>query len=200
MVSDALRAVGAARSIVIDEDNVVLAGNGVTEAAAEAGITKVQVVDVDGSTLVAVRRRGLSVEQKRALAIYDNRTAELATWDAGQLQADLDAGLDLHPWFSVNEQAALLNKRDNPNEHWVGMPEFEQNDLTAWKSVILHFKTKADLEKFARLLNQTITEHTRSIWYPPAEIGRYADKAYVEAPEIPDLRPDEGTRREPPDD
>ena len=32
MVSDALRAVGAARSIVIDEDDVILAGNGVVHA------------------------------------------------------------------------------------------------------------------------------------------------------------------------
>jgi hypothetical protein len=108
MVVDALHSVGAARSIVIDEDNVVLAGNGVTEAAAEAGITKVQVIDVDGSTLVAVRRKGLSEEQKRALAIYDNRTAELAEWNAEQLQADLDAGLSLQPWFSEEEQARLL--------------------------------------------------------------------------------------------
>jgi DNA modification methylase len=110
MVVDALHLVGAARSIVIDEDNVVLAGNGVTEAAAEAGITKVHVVDVDGSTLVAVRRSGLTPEQKRALAIYDNRTAELAEWDADQLQADVAAGLSLQPWFSEDEAAALLAK------------------------------------------------------------------------------------------
>jgi DNA modification methylase len=110
MVSDALREVGAARSIVIDEDNVILAGNGVSEAAAEAGITRVQVVDVDGSTLVAVRRRGLTAEQKRALAIYDNRTGELATWDFEQLQADVDAGLSLQPFWTEAEQAALLQK------------------------------------------------------------------------------------------
>lgn len=116
MVVDALHSVGAARSIVIDEDNVVLAGNGVTEAAAEAGITKVQVVDADGSTLVAVRRTGLTPEQKRSLAIYDNRTAELAEWDTEQLQADVDAGLSLQPWFSEDEQAGLLAKQtDGPN-------------------------------------------------------------------------------------
>lgn len=114
MVVDALHQVGAARSIVIDEDNVVLAGNGVTEAAAEAGITKVQVVEADGNTLVAVRRIGLSAEQKRALAIYDNRTAELASWDAAQLQADLDAGLDLTPWFSEEELAGVLGQGVEP--------------------------------------------------------------------------------------
>lgn len=72
MVVDALQKVGAARSIVLDEDNVILAGNGVIEAAAEAGITKVQVVDTDGSTIVAVRRSGLTDKQKRDLAIFDN--------------------------------------------------------------------------------------------------------------------------------
>src|SRR3990167_9175396 len=68
MVSDALREVGAARSIVIDEDNVILAGKGVTEAAAEAGITRLRVVEADGNELIAVRRRGLTDDQKRRLA------------------------------------------------------------------------------------------------------------------------------------
>src|SRR4051812_49918078 len=99
MVVDSLQHVGAARSIVIDEDNVILAGNGVTEAAAEAGITKLRIVDAAGDELVAVRRTGLTDEQKRALAIYDNRTAELAEWDAEQLKADLEDGLSLQPWF-----------------------------------------------------------------------------------------------------
>src|SRR3954464_3293773 len=95
MVVDALHQVGAARSIVIDEDNVILAGNGVTEAAAEAGITRVRVIEADGQELIAVRRSGLTPEQKRALAIYDNRTGELATWNFDQLAADKAAGLSL---------------------------------------------------------------------------------------------------------
>jgi len=108
MVVDALQAVGAARSIVIDEDNVVLAGNGVVEAAAEAGLTRVRVVEADGSEVIAVRRRGLTQAQKRALAIYDNRTGELAEWNAEQLAADVAAGLDLKPWFGEEELAGLL--------------------------------------------------------------------------------------------
>ena len=107
MVREALEAVGTARSIVIDEANVVLAGNGVREAATAAGLTKVRIVDTDGDEVVAVRRRNLTDEQKRALALYDNRTAELATWDVAQLQADLSAGLDLAPWFTDTELQAL---------------------------------------------------------------------------------------------
>ncbi len=109
MVADALREVGAARSIVIDEDDVILAGNGVTEAAAEAGITKVRVVEASGDEIIAVRRSGLSAEQKRALAIYDNRTGELATWDFEQLAADVEAGLSLQPFWTAEESKALLN-------------------------------------------------------------------------------------------
>lgn len=108
MVVDALQHVGAARSIVIDEDNVILAGNGVTEAAAEAGITKVRVIEADGHEIIAVRRSGLTAEQKRALAIYDNRGAELATWNTGQLREDVANGLDMAPFFFEKELKALL--------------------------------------------------------------------------------------------
>jgi DNA modification methylase len=108
MIVAALKDVGAARSIVIDEDDVVLAGNGVTAAAAAAGITKVRVIDAAGDEIIAVRRRGLSAAAKRSLAMYDNRTAELAEWNADQLAADQAAGLDLTPWFSEDELAAIV--------------------------------------------------------------------------------------------
>jgi DNA modification methylase len=110
MVVDALQHVVAARSIVIDEDNVILAGNGVTEAAAEAGITKVRVIEAAGDELIAVKRTGLTDEQKRALAIYDNRTGELASWNFEQLAADKAAGLSLQPYWTADEEAALLAK------------------------------------------------------------------------------------------
>lgn len=81
MIVDSLGKVGAARSIVIDEDGNILAGNGTVEALGEAGIEKVRVIETDGDEIVAVQRKGLSPEQKTALALADNRTAELAEWD-----------------------------------------------------------------------------------------------------------------------
>lgn len=111
MLRESLEVVGAARSIVIDEDDLVLAGNGVAAAAAAAGITSVRVIESSGDELIAVRRRGLTDEQKRALALYDNRTAELAEWDVDQLAADRDAGLDLRPFWTADEEAALLGAK-----------------------------------------------------------------------------------------
>jgi hypothetical protein len=108
MVAASLRDVGAARSIVIDEGNVILAGNGVTAAAASAGITKLRVIEAAGDELIAVRRSGLTDAQKRALALYDNRTAELAEWNLEQIHADQTAGLPLEAWWSTVELADLL--------------------------------------------------------------------------------------------
>jgi hypothetical protein len=109
MIRDSLQEVGAARSIVIDEQGRVLAGNGTVEAAASAGMDRVQIVDADGGTIVAVRRTGLTEEQKQRLALWDNRAAETAEWDPEILAALADedpqalAGL-----FSPDEVDSLL--------------------------------------------------------------------------------------------
>jgi len=108
MIQKSLQEVGAARSIVIDEDNVILAGNGVIAAAEAAGIRRVHVIEAGGEEIIAVRRTGLTDEQKVKLALYDNRTAELAEWNAEQLVADLDAGLDLGNMWQDYELQELL--------------------------------------------------------------------------------------------
>lgn len=73
------------------------------------------------------------------------------------------------------------------DEHWKQMPEFVQKDLTPLKSIQVHFETVDDMRAFAKLVGQTITMNTRSIWYPEAEIGRYADKVYaIEEPKRDD--------------
>ena len=115
MLEKALGEVGAARSIVIDERGVVLAGNATIEAAARAGIEKVQVVDADGETIIAVRRTGLTAKQKTRLALYDNRTAELADWDADVI-ADLLATERelLDGLFADDELAELLDDVGEP--------------------------------------------------------------------------------------
>jgi ParB-like chromosome segregation protein Spo0J len=110
LIAGLLGQVGAARSIVIDEEGVVLAGNGVLAAAGRAGIEKVRVVDADGKTLVAVRRSGLTRRQKTQLAVGDNRTNELSTWDAPALTGLADeVGLDLAEIGFTPEELAQLD-------------------------------------------------------------------------------------------
>jgi DNA modification methylase len=116
LIASSLREVGAGRSIVVDEDGVILAGNATVAAAARAGIAKVRIVDADGSELIAVRRSNLTSDQKRRLALFDNRAAELADWDT-EVLASLADDLDLSLLWNEDELTALLgslNAEDAP--------------------------------------------------------------------------------------
>lgn len=110
-IVDSLQEVGAARSIVLDEDNIVLAGNGVIEAAGIAGIENVRVVEADGNEIIAVKRRGLTPEQKRRLALWDNRAGELAEWNLDQLEVEYNKG-NLSNLFRPDEIEELFDGRD----------------------------------------------------------------------------------------
>ena len=117
MIADALREVGAARSGVIDEDGNILAGNGTYEALSEAGIEKVKVVEADGNEWVVVKRKGLTKKEKVKLALYDNRTSELADWDIENLGI-LDEEHDdlLSNLFTEDELADIFGDKSGPGE------------------------------------------------------------------------------------
>lgn len=98
---------GGMRSVCIDETNRVLAGNGTVEAAIGIGMERVRVIETDGKELIAVRRSGLSKEQKMRYAIADNRTSELAEWDI-QTLAEIDLDVGLSGYFTDAEIGALV--------------------------------------------------------------------------------------------
>ncbi len=128
LIADALREVGAARSIVVNETGTVLAGNATVAAAGNAGIDRVRIVEADGQELIAVRRIGLTPEQKRRLALLDNRAAELAEWDTDVL-ASLAEDTDLSGLWEPDELADLLELGEAPGA-LLGDPE-EVPDLPA---------------------------------------------------------------------
>ena len=51
-------------------------------------------------------------------------------------------------------------------ESWKGMPEYIQEDKSEFSTLLVHFATKKDREKFAQLIEQKITHKTKLIWYP----------------------------------
>jgi len=67
-------------------------------------------------------------------------------------------------------------------KHWVGMPEYELENLQSWKSVIVHFECEDDLDAFAELMEQKVYTTTKSLWYPKADsvtmkYRRYCDES-----------------------
>jgi hypothetical protein len=170
--------------VLVDEQSTIIAGHGRVLAAQKLGLD-------DIPCMVAA---GWSEAQKRAYVLADNKLAENAGWDHELLAvevADLRAmGADLElVGFNAMELDALLGEPEDPDAaQWDGMPEYEHEDLTSKYRVIVHFADVEGLRAFAAAIGQTVTESTRAIWYPPAEIGRYADKLYAAEPE-PDREP-----------
>ena len=48
---------------------------------------------------------------------------------------------------------------------WEGMPEFNQEDLMISRQLIVRFKSQEDVDAFAKLIDQKITDKTKSVWY-----------------------------------
>lgn len=109
-LKDIIERVGAARSGVVDEDNVILAGNGFRAAALSAGLQNAIIVDADGQTPVFVRRRGLSAAQKAELVVADNQVATLSEWDLEALQSYADQNPDVRAGWTDKEWADMFVK------------------------------------------------------------------------------------------
>src|SRR5215472_16418698 len=109
MLEDSLRNLGAGRSVLLDREGRVIAGNKTVETARKIGLQQIAVVETDGETLVAVRRRDLDLTQDQKaveLAVADNRVAEIdLDWNPEVLAA-LD--IDLSQFWNENELAALM--------------------------------------------------------------------------------------------
>ena len=109
LIKQSLEKFGAARSIVIDEENRILAGNGTIEGAKAAGIKNLRVIETDGKEIIAVKRTGLTEEDKVGLALADNRTSDLSDWDIEMLK-QLSEEQDLEPWFNEGDLAELIGE------------------------------------------------------------------------------------------
>ena len=89
-ISGSLSSCGAGRSVLIDSEGVLIAGNGVFQQAKKLGIP-VRIIESDGTELVAIKRTDLKTKdvKRKALALADNQTGILAEWDEARLSADL---------------------------------------------------------------------------------------------------------------
>ena len=98
LISKSLKDCGAGRSILLDKDDVIIAGNGVYEQAKELGLP-VKVIESDGKELIAIKRTDLSTEDKKrkALALADNHISDTSHFDFSAIIDDFDVD-ELRDW------------------------------------------------------------------------------------------------------
>lgn len=76
-------------------------------------------------------------------------------------------------------QAPLFENPPEWESEWSGMPEFNQKAQPPFQTLQLHFRNKDDRDRFAKLVEQTITDRTKWMWYPKVENVPFSDKRYV---------------------
>ena len=99
LMDDSLRKFGLGRSILIYKNNRIIAGNKTAEKAGELGFEKVVIVETDGSTIVAVKRKDIDLDSTkgRELALADNATSKAnISWD-NELIAECASQFDFDP-------------------------------------------------------------------------------------------------------
>jgi hypothetical protein len=166
-IASSIKEFGFINPVVTDGKNGIVAGHGRVLAANKLGLKEVPCVEA----------AHLTEAQKRAYVIADNRMALDAGWDFEMLKVELkdleELKFDLTmTGFDLGEMANIFLEKQtgetNAEAEWKGMPEFDAQD-PCFRKIVVNFDSQHDVDAFANLLAQDITEKTKSIWFPEKE-------------------------------
>lgn len=187
MLQRAMETSGYVAPMTAAADGEIIDGSARLDVAADVfdGVDPL-VIDHDGKRPIIMRRTDIpNADDPRAvrISLEANRIAAAdLEWDAGllgELAAD-DPAMLAGLWTDAEMAALLLRGLVDDDAIWDGMPEFVQEDKTAYQTIHVHFADAGAVEAFAKLIDQGITPKTRALWFPEAVIERYADKAYAD--------------------
>ena len=151
-VAESIKQCGYCSPIVIDEDNVILAGHTRLKA-----LKKLKWKEVE-----CVRKTGLTEEQKKKYRILDNKTNELAEWDFDLLEEEIDGldfdGFDFGFDFNSGEDDAEIIEDEVPEVNEEIEPTVKLGDI--WQlgrhRLMCGDSTKAD--EVSKLTDGTIVD------------------------------------------
>ena len=135
LIAESLRDYGAGRSVLLDANNKLIAGNKTAKNAAKAGIRKVLVVETDGDCLIAHKRRDLDMDngsKARELALADNVATEVSlNWDAQVLDRLEAEGVAVSRFFSPERLDGLRETSSLDLDNAGGMSKEEAHRTLA---------------------------------------------------------------------
>lgn len=143
LIEKSLRNNGAGRSILLDKDDRIIAGNGIVEAAGQVGFENVRVIETDGNELIAVKRTDLSLDSKkgREMALADNATSAAdLEWDEDILRSEFEEdelkgwGLNIPDFDFANVKDLTEDNYDEPDHEMLECPSCHHIDRK------IHFK------------------------------------------------------------
>ncbi len=176
---------GLGRSVVVDADGVLIAGNGVQQVVDPE--TPVRVVETDGTELVVVKRTDLHTDdpRRKTLALADNATSDDVEWDFEAISEDWAAD-EAGEWGVEWPKGAINNYSRKieiptyePVEGFVGLSEL--TDKTKYEQLCSEIEASELDTDVADFLKMAATRH---IVFDYARIGDYYANA---SPEVQDL-------------
>lgn len=120
-IAGSLELFGQRKPIVIDKDNVIVAGNGTAKAASLLDWETIQCVRIPDDW---------TPDQVKAFALADNRTAELASWDDAILGTQL---LELNEADFPIAKFGFEVKEENPTSE----DDYQDFDLDEQYEVVI---------------------------------------------------------------
>lgn len=103
-VKESIKKFGYTNPIIINKDNVILAGHTRLEALRKVGAMKADVI----------RFTHLTDEQERAFRIADNRTQEFSEWDKELLEKEMRE-INADDWKKLGFDDKIVEKLAAPN-------------------------------------------------------------------------------------
>jgi ParB family chromosome partitioning protein len=151
-MADSIKNFGFNNPILLDKNNVIIAGHLRMQGAIKAGL----------KTLPCIYADDMSPEEVDAFRIEENKSREGSTWDFGKLKDELDGlkeqGVNIEDsGFGEFEAMSIMNDwlPDQPNdeeeeEYKELEDEANENDLTA-KRIVIYYK-QDDYNKMQEIL------------------------------------------------
>lgn len=160
-LSGVIGEIGFLDPVIATQDGTVIDGHLRVELALRQNVPTIPVTYVDLT----------EDEANLALATIDPISA-MAFHDAAQLDALLrevstDDASVLAMLSELAESAGIIPPDDfDPNAHWQGMPEFENEDQQPKADLTIYFASEADKLAFGEQIGQKLTAKTKWVWHP----------------------------------
>jgi hypothetical protein len=169
-LAQSLKEHGAYRNVVVARGNVLLAGHGVIKAAKKLDWKMFPCIklDIEPDSPQALKILVGDNENEHLAEVDDRALANMLKEILGNSPAGLlGTGYDEMMLANLAFVTRPLSEIASMDEaaQWVGMPEYEP--ASSALKIVVSFKSKADIQKFAKALGITLTENTRAMWWPP---------------------------------
>lgn len=126
LIEKSLRKFGAGRSVLIDKNNRIIAGNKTIENASAIGLDDVIVVETDGKKIVAVKRTDIDLDSKegRELALADNQTSAVNFSIDEDVLKDVsdELEIDLGEWGITFDEEGTAVQHNSLSDRFVVPP------------------------------------------------------------------------------